>query len=576
MNNSIQSLLVELFDLFSFGFSFSINKRYRISTLPGAIFSELIFAVLILLFFLLGEDFLYSKNPKTSTSSYQKPKFNMINLTEDYSTIVISFTRQEDQIGFPPLVNITGGFLFGLLTNQNGTFNTEFNVTEKKIEGISIVECSEEFKTKYNFMPGNYYCLNLSEVPQLFGDDTQNEYDFYKFTIAGCKRSVSYIRNISCVPLEDLDLYFKQYYYLSYFKIFYPTHFYDPNDYDNPSKIVYKETMFPFDHNLQRTDSLYFRETIVEEDDGWLFENKKNTSYWTVEERDYFYNYRTNEDIRTTEASSILYTMYIYQSKNVVYHTRNYMKLTELLSYIFCYIRIIITVVALFFNIFVNPIVLKLALIKMFFDEGNMKTSNLDIVRSVNFQATKTTSVPTTLFQKVNDSQISQNRSNQVMFQIKNNINNENNRLSINGTLLNANIKKINSNKDSNISKTGYVFYKLKSFFTSKTSKEKKHFYLADKILSENYDLERYTEMIYDIQIMKQCLYPPECLYIANNHKKYNINNIDESEKMFGMNMCHYQDKCEMKETLNKLKVNYPNMMKGKEYFSSLAKDYKK
>ena len=78
-----------------------------------------------------------------------------------------------------------------------------------------------------------------------------------------------------------------------------------------------------------------------------------------------------------------------------------------------------------------NPIVLKLALIKMFFGEGNMKTSNLDIVRSVNFQATKTTSVPTTLFQKVNDSQISQNRSNQVMFQIKNNINNENNRLSI-------------------------------------------------------------------------------------------------------------------------------------------------
>ena len=88
-----------------------------------------------------------------------------------------------------------------------------------------------------------------------------------------------------------------------------------------------------------------------------------------------------------------------------------------------------------------------------------------------------------------------------------------------------------------------------------------------------NYDLMRYTEMIYDIQIIKQCIFPKECLVIANNHKKYNINNVDESEKLFGFKHYSYNYKNDINESITLLKANYPNMVKDHNYFISLIQE---
>lgn len=572
--STFQSLVIEIFDLFSFGFTFTINKRYRISTLLGAIWSFIIFVIFIILFFLIGENFLYSKNPITSTSSFERMNYTKVNLTEDYSTIVISFTRRESNSGYPPLVNITGDFLYGFLSYVNGTYSEKKQATNVMGQIIPIVECSQDFLNKYNFIGGYYYCLNLSMFPVLFGDENQQNYNIYRFIIAGCQKNKAYSKKIGCIYTDELDAYFKTYKTTSYFKIYFPTHFYDPNEHAHPSKIVYKQTTFPFDHNLQRTDYLYFRETIVENDDGWLFSNSKNTSYWTVEERDYHYQYKTNEIIESSTSSSLLYTMMIYQSKNVIYHTRSYMKLTELLSYIFCYIRIIVAVVAFCFSFFVNPLVLKFQLMNLFFGEGTTKTPEQDLIRSINFITAKPTMLHTSSMQKINESQNSQsiNVINQSVLQ-KKNINMENSGLALNGTLMNHQQKKKEKKNNIKISKTGYICFKYKSVFNRKIEKENLKYSLSDSIVSENYDLKRYTQMIYDIQIMKQCLYPPECLYCVNNHKKYNINNFEESEKLFGMKTVHYQDSIKMAENLCKLKTNYPNLVKDKDYFVSIAQD---
>lgn len=437
--NSLKSLIIELFDLFSFGFSFTVNKKSRIATWIGALFSFIILIILIIFFFLLGENFLYSKNPNTSTSSYQQLNYSVGNISEDYSTIVISFTRRESWKYYPPLVNITD-FLYSKLAWSNATYNTTLNITVFKSAVIPLIECPKDFLKKYSFNPGNYYCLNLSQYPEIYADENQDNYKTFKFTISGCKGSASYPSNRTCTPITELDKYFKEYFFPSYFSIYYPTHFYDPNDHSNPSKIVYKYTTFPFDHNLQRTDYLYFRETIVEDDRGWLFSDKKNSSYWTVEERDYFYQYKTNDIITTSTSASNLYTLYIYQSKNVVYHTRSYMKLTELLSYIFCYIRIITSIVAFCFSFLVNPIVLKFSLMRIFFGKGHSNTHDQDLVRSINF-TTKPTVMHTSSLQKINESQNSQNLINQSVLQ-KKNCNMENSGLALNNTVMNNNHQK--------------------------------------------------------------------------------------------------------------------------------------
>ena len=100
-----------------------------------------------------------------------------VNLTEDYSTIIISFTRKESNSGYPPLVNITGDFLYGSLSYFNGTYSEKEQATNVIAHKIPIVECSQDFLNKYNFIGGYYYCLNLSMFPEILGDKNQQNYN---------------------------------------------------------------------------------------------------------------------------------------------------------------------------------------------------------------------------------------------------------------------------------------------------------------------------------------------------------------------------------------------------------------
>ena len=570
------NLIIDIFDIFGVGFSFSINYKKRISSIFGDVLTLLIIVITIILFFSLGEDFLKSKNPLTSTSLFQRNEFSLVNLTEDYSTIVISFTRKIQQLGLPPSVNINGEFLYYGFNHYNITFKESTNSTNTNGKGYKNLTCSKEFLAKYNFNEGNYYCLNINEQPELLGDENLKTRIIDHFYISICEDNCPYSVCSDydlCSSFEKLDEFFLKYQSDSIFKIYYPTHFYDPNNHDNPSQIIYKETSFPFDHNLQRFDFLYFRETIVEDDSGWLFSNKKNTSYWTVEELDNYVKYRTNDILKTTEISSSIYSLKILQSKNVVYHSRRYMKLTELITYIFCYIRIIMSIVSFAFSILINPIIHQFELINLFFGKcSSQKTIDTDFVRNINFTTSKPTLLQNSTLKKINkkinESQNSQNLNlNQVSIQ-KNAL--ETSGLALNGTIHD---KKSSVIKKKKISKKDYLCYKINNVFKSKSSSKYKEFLLIDDLLSYNYDLMRYTEMIYDIQIIKQCIFPKECLVIANNHKKYNINNVDESEKLFGFKHYSYNYKNDINESITLLKANYPNMVKDHNYFISLIQE---
>ena len=130
--------------IFGVGFSFSINYKKRISSIFGDVLTLLIIVITIILFFSLGEDFLKSKNPSTSTSLFQRNEFSLVNLTEDYSTIVISFTRKIQQLGLPPSVNINGEFLYYGFNHYNITFKESTNSTNTNGKGYKNLTCSKE------------------------------------------------------------------------------------------------------------------------------------------------------------------------------------------------------------------------------------------------------------------------------------------------------------------------------------------------------------------------------------------------------------------------------------------------
>lgn len=247
IHNMKSNLIIDILDIFGVGFSFSINYKKRISSIFGDVLTLLIIVITIILFFSLGEDFLKSKNPSTSTSLFQRNEFSLVNLTEDYSTIVISFTRKIQQLCLPPSVNINGEFLYYGFNHYNITFKESTNSTNTNGKGYKNLTCSKEFLAKYNFNEGNYYCLNINEQPELLGDENLKTRIIDHFYISICEDNCPYSVCSDydlCSSFEKLDEFFLKYQSDSIFKIYYPTHFYDPNNQTILRKSFIKKHLF--------------------------------------------------------------------------------------------------------------------------------------------------------------------------------------------------------------------------------------------------------------------------------------------------------------------------------------------
>ena len=549
-------------DIFTSSFSFSINYKLKLSSFFGMIMSVIVIFIMVVLFFTLGKDFISKQNPITSTSLYQFANYPKINLTEDYSTIVISLTQTQSNSNNDTFINMTGGFLFGELVNIHSYYNDKRDQIDRQLESIEILPCDKSFLEKYNFPNSLYYCLNLSKNGILQGDNREINSYYFNFILSCCEDQVPYgFKGKECRKLEELTKLFKNNYYPVFFHIYTPIIFYEPSNYEKPSSIVYTETKFPFDINLQRTDSLYFSQTILEDDEGWLFTNKKNTTFWTIEEKEYFYQYKNNEEFTSFYSPSKLYSMYIFMTKNVTYNTRSYMKLTSLISYIFCYIRIIISIMSIIFSLIVNPLINQVNLSELFFDNELKKENSTKPFTSIKFNTTNHIPHSTNTFTK-NDINNKLDVSN---------LNKSNEIIKIPSDFVkqkkNKNLFRINtSNKQ-------YILYSIKTIFLKKKviNEKNKHFRVMDKIIAQNYDLLKYTNMIYELMFIKKTLLTPEKIFLLEKSKKLNINNLDETTYLSDINLLTKDEIANTSNDINQIKNISIN--KASEYCNELISE---
>lgn len=553
---------LDVIDIFTFSFSFSINYKLKISSLLGAIMSIIILCIIVILFFTIGKDFLLKNNPITATSLYQEPIYQTINLTEDYSTIVISLTQSQSNDQNDTSINITGGFLYSELRHIHKYYNKKVDTVDFRIETIDIVPCNKSFLEKNKFSDGLYYCLNLNEKSTLHGDDKELNSFYFTFVISSCEDQVPYgIPDKECRKLEELTKIFKNSYFPAIFHIYTPLIFYEPSNYEKPSSIIYTETKFPFDINLQRTDSLYFSQTILEEDEGWLFSSKKNTTFWTIEEKEYYYQYKDNSELTSPFSQSKLFSMNIFMSKRVTFNTRSYMKLTSLISYIFCYIRIIISIISIMFSFIVNPLLTQVNLSEIFFDNEIKKEKKKMPFNWLKINTTNQIPYSTNTFPK-----------NEINNKLDvSNLNKSNEIIKVPSDFVkqkkNKNLFRINtSNKE-------YISYSLKSIFLQKKAinERNKHFRVIDKIIAQNYDLLKYTNMIYELMFIKKTLLTPEKIFLLEKSKKLNINNLDETTYLSDINLLTKDEITNTSNDINQIKNISIN--KASDYCNALISE---
>ena len=203
-------------------------------------------------------------------------------------------------------------------------------------------------------------------------------------------------------------------------ELYFPEIQFQPKNDNKPVIISYKQYFYQISKYSNKIDSLFLQEYVFSDDNGWLKNKIKNTSYWgfsTITGNSYCSSGK--KDLISEGSTSRFYSLNIYLNPGIIYYERKYKKLTKIFSE---GIPIMYIVFLIFKNI---VIVFKLTeenkmLIELLFENLKKKTNNFEknvnkIKQGNNFEKSRSSII------------INQNISNNI--ESKLNINDQKSRL---------------------------------------------------------------------------------------------------------------------------------------------------
>ena len=126
-----------------------------------------------------------------------------------------------------------------------------------------------------------------------------------------------------------------------FFSFYYPFIEFNPLSYSNPIIKRYKNYYYILSHRLQRNDDVFLKKTIISDDKGWLFNDYKNYSVWSVDSFRTTYTYYSNDDLNKEGSSTKIYEINLYTSMEKNYYSRYYMKIQNVIAVVGSLINIV-------------------------------------------------------------------------------------------------------------------------------------------------------------------------------------------------------------------------------------------
>ena len=326
--------VLRLCDLYGENFHWYIGYKPKYYTSCGGILSILSFLSLIVILAFFGYDDFERNNPISNTSTvpptgYKTIKFgqeklylpwriidydeNPINITNKIYPKIFYFTVHPD--------NITGE----LITKYNLINYKLCNETSMKYLGDKyIIDISID----------TLYCIDMEDL-NVGGSWNSDFLNFIRFDLYMCKDGIDYNEsNYKCTSYEKLqnedgkgDNVF--------FELLYPVVQFQPTNLKIPILIVYKTLYYIINKYSNKLDRMYLQEHIFEDEQSWIFHNPTNFSYWGVNEINGESYIIGEKDVLRFGSTSKLYTLNVYFELGIVYYTRKYKKLYEILGEIF-------------------------------------------------------------------------------------------------------------------------------------------------------------------------------------------------------------------------------------------------
>ena len=326
--------LLRVIDFYGQRFNLYIGYKPKFYTCFGGIMTLLSFLSYILIFIILGNDDLKRKNPISNTSTvppsgYKNIKFgeekiylpwriidydeNPINITNVIYPRIFYFTVQPD--------NITGELI------------TKYNLVNYKLcNETSMKNLGKEYIIDIPLE--TLYCIDMENL-KVGGSWNADFLNFIRFDLYMCKDGIDYNEsNFECTSYDNLENIYGRGESI-FFELLYPNVQFQPTNLDVPILIVYKTHYYIINKYTNKLDRLYLQEYVFEDERGWLINNPNNISYWGVNSINGESYIQHEKDVLRFASNSKCYTLNIYFELGIVFFTRKYKKLYEILGEIF-------------------------------------------------------------------------------------------------------------------------------------------------------------------------------------------------------------------------------------------------
>ena len=252
-------------------------------------------------------------------------------------------------------------------------------------------------------------------------------------------------------------------------------------------------------------------------------------------------------------------------NKKIALYRRSYLKLPEVLSSIFSIIKIILCVIQFIFLFGITPRIKEYTLINLLFD--TKKSSKLP--HSLNKKTSNNISnMGSSSLSYSNNYLIAQNKS-----PVTTNFLKSPNLSTTIGTPNTIKVKK----QINEFEKLKLKEYMAFSLCCRKTDSKTKLLYKAKETVSNVYDYQYYTKMIYDLQILKKYIFKddPYLGLLTNYYKKENIWNLQENKLYYELDSCSHNLVEELKNIKDSSNLDnlVDSLKKNEDYLFNILRD---
>lgn len=307
--------ILSFFDIFKFPVFFYIKQSPKVSTKVGILLSFLIYTFLLYNFF--KSDFFEKKSPIPISQSLQMSlseniEFNPNNL----AAISVS---NADHISFvdPTIFKVTWRTY---RVKSNGFGATEIIFYEQR----ELKTCSPQ---DFSFNESIYQTLGLknsfclkNKTFNMFGYWDEPEVQYVSISLSLCNNSTD---NVTCKSPEIIKDFFSD--DVKFFSFYFHNTQIDLYDYKNPQKIAYKTLYQLIDLSIMKRINVFFKNSEMNSDDGWIFDAKTKQTDISYASKDYDFQTRVNWN-------SPAFQFLLYASKEKLVVNRRYQKLPEILG----------------------------------------------------------------------------------------------------------------------------------------------------------------------------------------------------------------------------------------------------